>query len=76
MHVLAAHAVSGCDTTSSMWGIGKGKVLKVLQSGQHLAKLGGQRFSMQEIIKEATSFAAACYGVKESQEMSTVRSQV
>ncbi|MES9879341.1 MAG: hypothetical protein ABW185_00475, partial [Sedimenticola sp.] len=31
--LLAAHALSGCDTVASYFGIGKGKVLKVLRAG-------------------------------------------
>lgn len=31
--LLAAHALSGCDTVASYFGIGKGKVLKVLRTG-------------------------------------------
>ena len=31
--LLAAHAVSGCDTVASYFGIGKVKVLKVIQTG-------------------------------------------
>ena len=30
--LLAAHALSGCDTVASYYGVGKGKVLKVLLS--------------------------------------------
>ena len=32
--LLAAHALSGCDTVASYFGIGKIKVLKVLQAGR------------------------------------------
>lgn len=31
--LLAAHALSGCDTVASLFGIGKGVVLKVLRAG-------------------------------------------
>lgn len=33
-NVLPAHVLSGCDTVSSLWGTGKGTVLKVLKSGK------------------------------------------
>ena len=33
--LLAAHALSGCDTAAYMYGIGKGTVVKVLQKGCH-----------------------------------------
>ena len=32
--LLFAHAISGCDTTSALYGIGKLKVLKLLQLSQ------------------------------------------
>ena len=36
--LLAAHALSGCDTVASFYGISKGKVIKVLRGGAtHLA---------------------------------------
>ena len=33
-NLLAAHALSGCDTTPSYFGIGKAKVLKILRLGR------------------------------------------
>ena len=35
--LLAAHALSGCDTVASHYGIGKGIVLKVLREGKKLS---------------------------------------
>jgi len=32
-HILALHALTGCDTVSSIYGIGKVKAAKVLQKG-------------------------------------------
>ena len=34
-HILVAHALSGCDTVAQCWGIGKGKVVKVLKAASH-----------------------------------------
>lgn len=33
--LLSAHALSGCDTVASYYGIGKGTALKVLRAGKH-----------------------------------------
>ena len=37
--LLAAHALSGCDTVAGYYGIGKGTVLKVLRAGNELFQL-------------------------------------
>jgi len=39
--LLAAHAVSGCDTVAGYYGIGKSKVIKMLQAGYSLKSVGG-----------------------------------
>ena len=36
----SAHALSGCDTVASYFGIGKTKVVKVLEAGNRLNYLG------------------------------------
>jgi len=38
--LLAAHALSGCETVASCFGIGKGTVLKKLRSGLSLSYIG------------------------------------
>ena len=60
--ILAAHVVSGCDTVSYMWGIGKGTVVKCLMGGYQLKNLGHLDSDFSDVISEATSFLAACYG--------------
>ena len=37
-YILAAHALSGCDSVAYMYGIGKATVLKVLQMEIHNGK--------------------------------------
>ena len=39
-HLPAAHALTGCDTVSYIYGIGKVSALKVLKSGMTLNLLG------------------------------------
>lgn len=38
--LLAAHALTGCDTTACMWGVGKSTVINTLTKGHTLQKLG------------------------------------
>lgn len=76
--VLAAHALSGCDTTSTLFGIGKLTVLKAITSGHSLDQMGQEDADMNDVIKEATNFMAHCYGIKLSsdKDMSAVRFDV
>ena len=64
--LLSAHALSGCDTVSQLYGIGKGTVLKAVRSGKRLDKLGSLDAPSEEITKEAASFIISCYGCKGS----------
>ena len=71
--LLPAHALSGCDTVSQMYGIGKGTVLKVIRSRNPLNKLGKISARMDEVIEESVRFVAACYGSRERTNMSAAR---
>jgi len=71
--ILAAHTISGCDTVSYLWGIGKGTVLKMLKAGYQLNRLGFLHAELPDVTKEATRFYAACYGLKDTDDMSTIR---
>ena len=66
-------SVSGCDTVSYLWGIGKGTVVKCLMGGYQLKNLGHLDSDFSDVISEATSFLAACYGSKERDNMTAVR---
>ena len=70
---LPAHALSGCDTVSQFYGIGKGKALQAIQSNHKLDHLGDINYDMLCVEKEATSFVVACYGGKETASMSEAR---
>ena len=58
--LLSAHALTGCDTVASYFGIGKTKVVKVLEAGNRLNHLGnpsanrmssvGQQHSLQHAM--------------------------
>lgn len=70
------HALSGCDTTSFLYGIGKATALKVLNGGKTLKLLGKQDAGMEDVVTEATVFMATCYGSKCCQNMSETRHDV
>jgi len=49
-NILAAHVLSGCDTVVCLSGIGKTTVIKTMQSGYCLEKLGKEDCEMKDII--------------------------
>lgn len=73
--LLAAHALSGCDTVAYHYGIGKATVLKALQSGCELNHLGKHNASMDQVVEESTAFISKCYGYKNESNasLSTIR---
>ena len=76
LQLLAMHALTGCDTVSHLWNVGKNTALKVLTKGQGLQLLGTEGTNLTEVVREATEFIAACYGSKEKSSLSTVWYQV
>lgn len=74
--LLPAHVLSGCDTVSCIWGIGKSTAIKTLKSGLTLRKLGCQEELIADIIAEATKFVASCYGFPRETDMTTLRYKV
>ena len=76
--LIAAHAVSGCDTVGCYHGIGKTKVVKALSAGIQLNHLGDPKASLDDVMKESTNFIGACYGQKcePSDTMSSIRYKV
>lgn len=63
-NLLPAHALSGCDTMACYFDTGKGTVIKILKAGYA---------PLPEVIAQATCFISACYGMKESQNISHTR---
>ena len=61
-YLLAAHALTGCDTVAYMFGIGKATMLKVLESGAKLQSIGEEIIPTDRMIAEATPFVARLYG--------------
>ena len=64
-YLPAVHALTGCDTVSYLFGIGKTTALKALMGGHHLSLLGQLGADEASLISETTTFIAACYGSKE-----------
>ena len=72
--MLPAHVLSGCDSVSSLWGIGKGTALKVLKKAgeECLNKLGNMEEHDDDIKNQCTSFIASCYGYPQETNMSSL----
>ena len=70
--LLAVHALTGCDTTSQPFGMGKLKAAKVVMSAKRVHKLGEFTASMHEFEEEVTSFIADCLATKEVGTMSDI----
>ena len=55
-YMPAVHALTGCDTVSYLFGIGKATALKVLMGEHHLIELGQQGADDDKLISEATTY--------------------
>ncbi|KAJ8317813.1 hypothetical protein KUTeg_004633 [Tegillarca granosa] len=65
--LLAAHALSGCDTVACYHGIGK---------GTHLSSVGNPESDIATIIKESTKFVSTCFNKPDCASMSEARQKV
>ena len=72
-NLLPAHALSGCDTVACYLGIGKCRVIKHLKEGCDISAIGNVDAPLQQVIDQATHFISACYGMKDSIDMSHTR---
>ena len=54
-------------------GIGKGRVIKHPKEGCYLSAIGNVDAPLQQVIYQATRFISACYGMKDSTDMSHTR---
>ena len=57
----------------SLHGTGKCKVLKLLEQGYALPAVGDVNADIEDVILQATSFFSACYGIKNSVDMTQIR---
>ena len=72
----AIHALSGCDTVAATFGIGKTTALSVASKGHKLDLLGDVTANITKVTEQATSFMAACYGIKTCSSMTHCRQLV
>ena len=76
-NLLAAHGLSGCDTVAPCYVIGKLKILKTLKQGNHsLSCFGDSNANWPDVVKQATSFMLACYGVPKLDSMTQARANL
>ena len=71
--LIAAHALSRCDTVACYHGIGKGTALEKLGLGYHFHAVGDTDAELLVVIQEATTFVLECYGYPESRNRSDTR---
>ncbi|KAG0713655.1 hypothetical protein GWK47_015737 [Chionoecetes opilio] len=74
--ILAGHALTGCDTVAACFGIGKGKMLKVLKTGLNLNMIGNAEANWPEVLEKATKSIASCFGQSKNNSMSEARVSV
>ena len=77
-HLLAVHAISGCDSVSATYGIEKANSLKISLQGYKLSILGAVTASMTQVTEEAKDFIVVlpCYGMKKISSMTECRQRV
>ena len=75
-NILSAHALSGCDTVSGLYGIGKNTVVKALKTGKQIKLLGDPGTPMTTLYNESAKFLASCYGYPDEDNMETLRFRV
>ena len=75
-NLLQAHALTGCDTVSNLYGIGKSTMVSVLKSGISVTDLGSLDKPIESITSQSKSFIAACYGCPDATDMTDARIKV
>ena len=75
--LLAANALTGCDTVASLYGLGKATVLKKLSEEDHDLSLIGDSTLQPEsygiMVQQATRFILSCYGQSQAQSLTDAR---
>ena len=59
--LLAAHALSGCDTAAPYHGIGKLKVIKKLREGAYIEVLGHSPSCVEMAIEQTCDLISDCF---------------
>ncbi|CAM1327981.1 Uncharacterised protein at_DN0501 [Pycnogonum litorale] len=76
IHCPEAHALSGCNTVVTYFGIGKGTVIRVLRAGHTLSAVGDVNADLVDVCKQAIAFIGVCYGMTNVAKMSEIRLQL
>ena len=72
--ILVIHAMSGCDTTSSLFGIGKGRVWHRLKESYNLSGIINDPNSFHDSVFEAViKMMALLYGRNSNQSLNRLR---
>ena len=75
--LLQTHALTGCDTVASCFGIGKATGLKVLKTGKHrLDLLGNTTSALSDVENQAVQFMLACYGQSTCKSLTEARQKM
>ena len=76
-NILFLHAILGCDTTSSLYGIGKGLSLKIFQQNKHLRRQAAvfqNDLATSEELASADEHVIVClYKEKEGEGLDALR---
>ena len=76
-HILFIHAISGCDTTSGLYGISKGRPLKKFVSDthfrEHLKVFDSLPVSKEEIVKAGEQVIVCLYNGDPEEELDGLR---
>lgn len=76
--ILFLHAISGCDTTSRPYGIGKAGALKKYVNSQHFreqAKVFDLPSSLDDVVAAGEEALVSLYGGKPGEKLDTLRHQ-
>ncbi len=71
-NLLGAHALSGCDTVSSLAGFGKATVFKKLAAFTDCLCFGDQLASLEEVTESCLRFVATLYGREQGTSLNSM----
>jgi len=75
-NLLGAHALSGCDTISSLAGIGKATVFKKLTMFTDSFPLGDLSASLDEVTDSCLRFVPSVYGKDQETSLNKMRANI
>lgn len=75
-NILAAHALTGCDTVSSFAGVGKATAFKRLKTFNGLLKLGDLSATKEEITESCLQFTSMLYNHEKVNDLNMLRAEI